>query len=229
MTGRRAAYTAGYSTVAMFSLVLVYALGIRPVLHTWGATPAEARQPMAGDDLVRRPFMNATRAITIAAPPERVWPWLLQIGSGRAGWYSYDGIDNGGVPSSETVIPALQHLAVGDQIPMVPGKPIGPWVREIDEGRGMLWWDRAGGFTWSWQLLPTAAGTRLVTRVRATFPWRQPWYGIVADAGDVVMTWKMLRGIKTRAEHLAASPPPASDDPYNRTWPCPPSRSTGPR
>jgi hypothetical protein len=145
------------------------------------------------------------------------------MGSGRAGWYSYDAVDNGGVPSSATVRPALQQLAVGDVIPMTPGATSGPRVVSLVPERQMLWSDGKGGWSWLWQLDATAGGgTRLVARVRARFPWSNPVYGVLADVGDVVMMRRTLRGIRARAEHLAANPPPAADDPYNRAWPCTP-------
>jgi hypothetical protein len=69
---------------------------------------------------VARPSFNATRAIAIAASPEQVWPWLVQMGLTRAGWYSYDILDNLGRPSARRIIPELQHLTAGDLVPMSP-------------------------------------------------------------------------------------------------------------
>src|SRR6478752_499569 len=87
--------------------------------RTWGVDPAEAARPLAGDDLVPTPTAIETRGITIDAPPEAVWPWLVQMGFGRAGWYSYDRFDMRG-KSLETIDPKLQALAVGDLMPMGP-------------------------------------------------------------------------------------------------------------
>jgi len=84
------------------ALGALYFKVVRPWAMRWGATDDEFVRRMPGDDVVRRADFNATRAVTIHARPEHVWPWLVQIGSGRAGWYTYDRIDNGGVPSSET-------------------------------------------------------------------------------------------------------------------------------
>jgi hypothetical protein len=67
---------------------------LRPWHLRWGATDGEVSAPMPGDGVIDRPSFNATRAITVAAPPAEVWPWLVQIGFGRAGWYSYDLFDN---------------------------------------------------------------------------------------------------------------------------------------
>jgi hypothetical protein len=90
-----------------------------------GATGQEVARRLPGDGVVQRADSVATRAITIGAAPERVWPWLVQIGSGRAGWYSYDRLDNAGVPSATEIIPALQQLTAGDLVPMVAGKDVG--------------------------------------------------------------------------------------------------------
>jgi hypothetical protein len=163
-------------------LVAVYLAVVRPRTMRWGATDEEVNRPLPGDDLVARPGFSATRAITIRARPEHIWPWLVQMGSGRAGWYAYDRIDNGGVPSAQRIIPGLQRLQAGDRIPMLVGKEIGPLVKELEPNRRMLWWDGKGEFTWEWLIQPIAAST-----------------------GDIVMVRKQLRGIKARAERLARS------------------------
>ena len=121
---------------------------------------------MPGDDLLRPEARSTTRAITIDARPEDVFPWLLQIGYGRGGWYSYDWIDNDGRPSVDRIEPALQQLAVGDRIEMLPG--VGPMVREIERDHYIV----SGGEADSWCLMvePTDDGrTRLISR------WRQDW------------------------------------------------------
>jgi len=74
--------------------VVAYARWLRPWQLTWGATPGEVSRSLPGDDLVPRPTFNATRAISIAAPAVEIWPWLVQVGLTRAGWYSYDLLDN---------------------------------------------------------------------------------------------------------------------------------------
>lgn len=190
------------------ALVALYFKGVWPWTMRWGATDDEVARRMPGDDLVRRADFNATRAVTIHARPEHVWPWLVQIGSGRAGWYSYDRIDNAGVPSATAIIPELQHMEVGDLVPMVVGKEIGPWVKELEPNRRMLWWDRKGEFTWEWLLEPSGdGGTRLINRIRETaHPWtRRMLYEVVAANGDIVMIRKCLLGIKARTEQLAAT------------------------
>ena len=93
------------SLLAVPVVAAVYIRYVRPWQLTWGATPAEVSRPLPGDELVTHPTFNATRAITIAAPPEDVWPWLVQVGLTRAGWYSYDLLDNLAHASARRIIP----------------------------------------------------------------------------------------------------------------------------
>lgn len=92
-----------------------YAVAVRPRLLRWGATDEEVRRPYPGADLVPDSRRGATMAVTIDAPPRRVWPWLVQMGCDRAGWYSWDRLDNGGVPSTERIHPEWQDVTVGDR------------------------------------------------------------------------------------------------------------------
>jgi hypothetical protein len=192
-------------------LLAVYSRLVRPWTMRWGATDAEVARPLPGDQLMARPGFKATRAITIAARPEHIWPWLVQLGSGRAGWYAIDWIDNAGVPSAQTIRPEFQHLQVGDRIPMISGQEVGPVVKELEPNRRMLWWDGQGEFTWEWLLEPIDdQTTRLLTRVQEAYP--PPWsrrmlYAVVASTGDIVMVRRQLRGIRARAERLACAPP----------------------
>ena len=106
-----------------------YVLGVRPQLQHWGATDAEAAEPLPGDGLVPIPRFASTRAITIAASPSAVWPWLAQLGEGRGGLYSYESLERlvgMGMVSADDVMPELQDLAVGDTIRLAPvGGPDG--------------------------------------------------------------------------------------------------------
>lgn len=191
---------------AFTALTFFYFKVVRPWTMRWGATNEEVGRSLPGDSIVEKADFNATRAITIDAPPEHIWPWLVQIGSGRAGWYTYDWIDNARVPSADVIVPELQHLDVGDLVPMVSGKDIGVWVKELERERRMLWWDRKGEYSWEWKLDPVDENsTRLITRLRATFPpvlTPKMLYAVVASTGDIVMIRKALRGIKARAERL---------------------------
>jgi hypothetical protein len=186
-----------------------YRLRIQPWQHRWGASDEEVHRPMPGDALIPD-AASTTRAITIAAPAEQVWPWLVQLGYGRAGWYSYDWIDNEGRPSADRILPQLQQLQVGDQIPMLP--EMGPRIREIQPNRYFVAGDQDGS-TWCLALYPTPDGCRLVSR------WRAHWHMtmanafwiLISDPGPFIMERKMLKGIKARAEHaVRVGMPPAA-------------------
>jgi hypothetical protein len=96
------------------------ALGVRRWWKTWGVVPDEATRPLPGDDVVSPGDTLLTRGLTIDAPPGAVWPWLIQMGYGRAGWYSYDQLDMKG-RSAAAIVPEFQSLAIGDVIPTHPG------------------------------------------------------------------------------------------------------------
>jgi hypothetical protein len=183
-------------------VVGTYLLWIGPWQRRWGATDDEVRRPLPGDELLGAGAASTTRAITVDTEPRDVFPWLLQIGYGRGGWYSYDWVDNDGVPSVDRIDPALQSLAVGERIEMLPGS--GPMVREIAPDHYIV----SGGDADSWCLLvePTPEGqTRLISR------WRQRWpktigmrlWIVIVDPGAFVMEQKMLRRIRDLAERHA--------------------------
>ena len=136
--GRRRAWLAGLGAAMAFGVHLRW---IRPRIFSWGATGEEASRPMPGDDRCPRPQLNATRAVTIAARPEDVWPWLVQWGWNRAGFYSYDLLDNLGRPSARQILPQFQHLAVGDWVPMggEPTPSTAYRVTRLEPGTLMLW------------------------------------------------------------------------------------------
>jgi proline iminopeptidase len=86
----------------------------------WGATRDEVARAYPGDDLVPDPYGSSTMATTLPAPPGDVWPWLVQMGCDRAGWYSWDRLDNGGRPSAERIVPEWQNLEVGQHLASKP-------------------------------------------------------------------------------------------------------------
>jgi hypothetical protein len=187
----------------------VYLGIVRPRQLRWGATVEEAARPMPGDDLVDRPTFNATRAATIAAGPEHIWPWLLQIGINRAGWYSYDWLDNLGRPSATEIIPELQRLEVGDLIPISPNGKYGLKVWNFKPHEWMVWVDDQGHTSWLWLLDQIdQTSTRLITRIRMQYQWLRPTiaFDLLVEFGDVVMMRKCMLGIKERAEVLAGHP-----------------------
>ena len=103
--------------------------------RSWGVDPAEAAMPLPGDEVVPDATGGETRGITIEAPPDAVWPWLVQMGYGRAGWYSYDQLDQRG-RSADELVDAWQGLAVGDIVPTHPGG--GFEVVALEAGRALV-------------------------------------------------------------------------------------------
>ena len=148
---------------AFLALAGAYLLMIRPWHLTWGATDEEVRRPMPGDAIHASPSFNATRAVTIEAGPEHIWPWLVQMGYRRAGFYSYDRIDNAGIPSADHIIPEYQSLKVGDRVPMAPNAYAE--VREMDPHHSMLWVFRGEG---QWENATWAPGEPIAVNALAT-------------------------------------------------------------
>jgi len=212
---------AGWVTLGSIGAAAAYLRLIRPWQLRWGATDAEVERSMPGDDDVPRPTFNATRAVTVAARPEQIWPWLIQIGVGRAGWYSYDWLDNLGRHSAERIIPEFQHLAVGDVIPMSPDGKHGNVVKAFEPNRWMLWGDQAGQATWYWGLYPVdERQTRLITRVRMCYRWTSPLalFNPLVEFADIAMMRKCLLGIKRRAEASTLARAVGAADGDFRDW-----------
>lgn len=183
---------------------LAYVRVVRPWQLTWGATAAEISRALPSDDLVPNPTFNATRAITIAAPPEAVWPWIVQMGLTRAGWYSYDLLDNLGRPSARRILPEFQDLQPGDIVPMSPDGKQGITVHSINAPQSMVWGE-PGGTTWAWQLDEAGPGsTRLITRVRSRYRWLSPSiaFSVLVEFGDIWMMREMLLNLRERASSL---------------------------
>jgi hypothetical protein len=145
-------------------------------LATCFATAVERHRSLPADGMVPDPIFTSTHAITINAPPEQVWPWIAQMGGGRAGWYSWDLIDNGGTPSARRVVPELQTAVRGDVMPAVPGAKDAFVVAAVDPPRDLVLTvpDGHGGTAVAWEhyLEPLVHGrTRLIVRGRASSHW----------------------------------------------------------
>lgn len=192
---------------------------VTPWHAQWGATDEEVRMSLPGDDLVVEPAQQNTRGIDIDAEPESVWPWIVQIGADRGGFYSYEWLENLfglGIHNSDVVVPAWQHRAVGDLVladakgsggwyvmEVLPGEALVLQVGDVRAGRPIhrgerLRWE----FSWSFVVRPAPGGrSRLLVRERAAFGSRITELAM-SPLGFVsfVMTQKMLRGIKARAE-----------------------------
>ena len=189
------------------------------------ASGIERSRPLPGDALIPGPADTLTHGITIGCGPHAIWPWLIQMGAGRAGWYSYDALDNGQRPSADRLVPELQDIAVGRVFPALPGMTDGFVVLAFGTGRWLLlgFPDRDGTplVTWAFVLDEQADhSTRLIVRVRAARGYRfhglpawlsKPAIGLV----HFVMERKQLLGIAKRAEASCVTWPAPSG------WPLP--------
>lgn len=170
----------------------------------WGATAEEVDSAMPGDSLVPGSQYRCTRAITITAPPQSVWPWLMQVGFGKAGFYSNDLLDNVAHPSAEHLLAEYQHPNVGDWVPMFNkvNDTTAFRVASITPTRELLW--AKPDSTWAWRLVPIPGGTRLVTRLQILYDRHNPAGAIASlilnEFGDFPMMRRMLINIKRRAE-----------------------------
>jgi hypothetical protein len=186
---------------------------VRPWHLQWGATADEVHGPMPGDEVVPRAQFEATRAITVDAPPEQVWPWIVQLGYRRAGFYTYDLIDNASQRSAERILEEYQHPAAGDLMPMfkeLRGLAIAYTVTAFETNEWMVWVHRPHptdepDSTWTWRLTRSPrGGTRLVTRMKQDYRWETPRLAlfnlVLMELGDFAMERRMLKGIKRRAE-----------------------------
>jgi len=182
------------------SFTVLFSLAYQPWELHWGATEEEIQRHMPGDELVDNPTFNATRSVTINASPEKIWPWIVQIGYRKAGFYSHDWLDNDGIPSAEQIIPEYQTLKEGDVIPL--SRTAFARVESLQPDRSLLlvFKGQSGPiFTWVWGLYPVdQEQTRMVVRLR--------WYQhnarvrIMTRIFEIVMMKKHMLGIKRRAE-----------------------------
>lgn len=199
----------------------VYWYAVRPWHTRWGANEDEARGSLPGDELVPRPRINVTHAISITRPAKDVWPWIAQLGQGRGGFYSYTWIENRmglDMQNADRILPEYQHPKVGDKIPFAPdgfGVPIAVLEPgktlvihgDTRQGNAPFPAMRAGDFfnvSWGFYLQPVDdQDTRLIERFRAD--WNPGlkntlyMHGVI-EAGGFLMERKMLLGIKLRAE-----------------------------
>lgn len=167
---------------------------------------------LPGDGFLPEWLSSRTAAITIRRSPVAVWPWLAQMGAGRAGWYSYDFLDNGGRPSAERIIPEFQDVEPGDLFPALPGVREGFTVLAVEPERSLvLGWLKAGEkrplVTWAFVLKQTSSQTtRLIVRARAgderhLLSGSPDWTIRTYTAwGHPLMQQKQLLGIARRAQ-----------------------------
>jgi hypothetical protein len=195
------------------AIALLYWFAVRRSFARWGATSAEVSRVMRGDSLIAAPSHSATQAISVNAPPEDIWPWLVQMGYQRGGLYSYDWLDRlFGIldrPSATRILPDCQTLEAGDYVWLGPDDRSRLTVKAVEPPRALALSYERGGFQWVWQfgLYPIDADrTRFVTRGIEHVP-----NGVVMwlfmrlmEPAAFIMTRRMLRGVKTRAERLHA-------------------------
>jgi hypothetical protein len=178
----------------------------------WGATEQESGASLSGDELLADPDLAATRGITIRAPAAKVWPWVVQLGQGRGGFYSYEALENlvgCDIHNADNIVPEWQRLEVGNEIKLYPGG--GLRVAALEPGRVLVL--RGGGvpvetgappydFTWAFVLKEQTDGTtRLLVRER--YCYKKRWAALLVEPVELVsfvMTQRMLRGIRERAE-----------------------------
>ncbi len=187
---------------------------------SWGATGEEIDASLPGDNIVGQPKWQYTQAITIAAPIERVWPWLVQIGQGRGGFYSYEVLENlvgCNIHNADRIIPEFQRLEPGDSVMLHPKVPY-PVVM-VDRGRAIvLHYETRKGLTpvpgtkaadyfestWLFFLDGRGANsTRMISRFRIDYnpsTRNKLSYGYFVEPISSTMQQEMLRGMKKRAE-----------------------------
>lgn len=195
---------------ALLLAAVLYPFLVRPWHRRWGATLDEVQRAMPGDDPEARTIEVTTRAVTVNARPEHLWPWLVQIGNRRGGLYSYDWIDLliGALeqPSVDRILPEYQNLRVGDMLPYAVGTHM--TVEAVEPNRALLlaFRQRDVVVTQSWSLYPVDdERTRLVLRVRVSMPitLRSLPALLVLDPSEFIMVRKQLLVIRWRAERLA--------------------------
>lgn len=209
----------GTSVILTTLATAAYWLIVRPWFLRWGATDEELECRLPGHELVPEPAVNNTQAATIDAPPEDVWPWVAQIGQGRAGFYSYRSLERiiGTDPhSADRIVQEYQDLEEGDEIAFAPteywagSSDSWPIVDEIVENESLVlrFPSDPPSYVWTFQLTPLGDDrTRLLTRVRSRqkpTPLGRLREGLTGEFVHFLIQRKMLFGIKDRAEQRAA-------------------------
>ena len=190
-------------------LTVLVALGIYGSLQVHATSGEEART-LPGDELIPQPLGSVNHAITIGRPPRDVWPWLAQMGSGRAGWYTYDFIDNRGHRSTDRILPEYQNIGVGSVFPALLGATDVFLVAQCETERSLVLSGRlpSGRYQTTWAFVleqPQPDQTRLIVRGRVApgyHPYGLPeWLAIpTGRLAHFIMQRKQLLGIARRAE-----------------------------
>lgn len=211
---KRVAAVAGIGAVAG---VAAYTLFARKWHNRWGATDEEVAMRLPGDDIVAHPNMNSTRAITVDAAPEDIWPWLVQMGKGRGGLYSYDWLDIAfrylDRASATEILPEFQQLKPGALIPMGRDDTTADdfYVHSVEQNRALVIGANEAPMrdkvSWAIVLFPVGIDkTRLIMRVRGDIemsPKGVVLYGLLEPAAFVMLRKQMLN-LKKLAEKTRA-------------------------
>ena len=128
-------YLEGLVGAAAIATTVILSPILRRWYSSWGAADDESQRAVPGDMLVPHPKSQLTMAVSVQAPADEIWPWFVQLGCQRAGWYSYDLLDNGGIPSAERIIPEYQQLEVGDVVKAMPKGDFGFPVAIVEPNR----------------------------------------------------------------------------------------------
>jgi hypothetical protein len=193
----------------VFALVTPF---LRPWRARWGATDAEVKKKLPGDELMPHPKWGYTHAVTIKAPVAEVWPWIVQMGQGRAGFYSYEFLENlvgCDIHNADRIIPEFQHLQVGESIKLHPKAPVPVAIVEPSHAL-VLHYEAAFSSNWMWVLEKVdEKTTRLISRWSGDYgpglKNRLSYGPCFMEPIEFNMSRKMLLGIKQRAEALARS------------------------
>jgi hypothetical protein len=209
--------TAAGGALAAGAGAVAYPLFLRRWCLTWGATAEDVSRKLPGDELLPDATLVSNRAVTIDAPPSAIWPWLVQMGSGRGGVYTYDWIENLfglNMHSARQILPQFQDLKIGDELPLGPGRPA-MRVEVCDPGQTLAVRFADGNWVWIFALVAEVGRTRLISRNRIAMPGAalpvRLFNLLVMEPGSLVMERKMLLGIKQRAEGLARDAGPEPD------------------
>jgi len=202
----------GLGALAIASCILTSPL-TRSWYSRWGATESEVNMSLTGDDQVPNPVLESTRAISIQAPASTVWPWLVQMGQGRGGLYSYERLENligCDMHNADRIIPEHQHLNIGDKVRLVPeGRDLYFIVSVIEPNRAIILFGDDPPTTWAFILEPKDENTtRLIIRWRQDYemtPGNVIGWRLVTDPITFVMERKLLQGIKARAEAVGTN------------------------
>lgn len=195
-------------------LLVLYGLLVRPRMLDWGSSPEEQRAPLPGDDLTPGADTITTRAVTIRAPATAVWPWVVQMGQDRAGFYTHNWVERllrSGIPDVHEIHPEWQHLEPGDLMRTnrdIGGKPMGWPVVAVDTGRSIVVRSKSLPVgTYAFVLQPIDdRSTRFIVRDRAAWRRREWLFKVlVYEPLHAYMETGLLEGVRRRAEANASA------------------------